>query len=327
MNSFYQTIEIGIFILKGNNMKKTLILSLLTTAITNSVNATEIYNDKGLAFEVNGDLQVQLRKKLDIGKDLNVEFDDLEIETRVDYTLTDSLAAFGQLSADYKNAGEGKTEGAELSDAFIGLTHNTVSVSIGMQDYATDDFGVEEAYEMEADSSGFDTQGTDGDDVIRVDIEQDWFTLALSTELESAGADSEGGKSYDLFATTTFNAMQLGLAYQSKADAVGADLVNTYGVSVAYDAGFATVAADYSEIDDDSTVYNIAATYKATKFIKVRVGLVGTEPVDSDSITEWYTNVTYKFPTQKKLSVFAEISDSNGAGFELGYLAGMRLKF
>jgi len=313
-------------------MKKTLMLSLLTTAIMQSVNAAEIYNDKGLSFEVNGDLQVQLRKDHEDDADLNVEFDDLEIETRVGYQLNESVDAFGQLSVDYKDAAEGKDEyGAELSDAFIGFTFrgedNSVTATIGMQDYASDDFGVEQAYEMDSDSSGFDAQGTSGDDVIRVDIEQGWLTIALSTELAAKGDSSEGGESYDVFAMASFNDIDLGLAYQSKADDVDEELVDTYGVSIEYDAGFATFGGDYSKIEDGNTVYNIASTFKASKAIKIGLGYVGTEPEDGDTINEWYTNVTYKFPTQKKLSVFAEISNSDAQGLELGYLAGVRLKF
>lgn len=310
-------------------MKKTLLLSLLTSAIINSVNAAEIYNNgEGFTYEVKGDLQIQLRKDFEQDTDLNVEFDDLELENRVNYKISDSVSAFGQLSVDFADAAEGKDEyGAELSDAFVGLKFNSVSIFVGMQDYSTDDFGVEEAYEMDSDSSGFDEQGTDGDDVIRIDFEQEMFTLSLSTELESEGADSEGGKSFDLLVMGFFADIEFAGAYQSKADVVGGDMLDTYGISITYDASFATFAADYSKIEDGNTIYNLASTFKASDSIKVGLGYVGTEPDNGDSIGEWYSNVTYKFPTQKNVRIFAEIADSNAEGLELSYLAGVRLKF
>ena len=310
-------------------MKKTLMLSLLTAGVINSANAVELYNnDQGLSYELNGDLQVQLRKDFEKDSDLNVEFDDLELENRINYQLSDSMSAFGQLSFDFADAANHKNDGgSDLSDAYLGMKYNSVSISIGMQDYATDDFGVEEAYEMNADSSGFDKQGSDGDDVIRIDLEQEYFTLSLSTDLESEGAESEGGKSYDVLASTSFNGFELVAAYQSKAEEIGADMVDTYGVSIAYDAGFATFAADYSEIEDDDTIYNLATTFKASKTVKVRLGYVATEPQSDDDTGEWYGNITYKFPEHKNVRLFAEIADTDAEGLELSYLAGMRVKF
>ncbi|MFT6470599.1 MAG: hypothetical protein ACJAZ4_001025, partial [Neptuniibacter pectenicola] len=43
-----------------------------------------------------------------------------------------------------------------------------------------------------------------------------------------------------------------------------------------------------------------------------------------------YANVVYKFPAQKNVSVFAEITnrdDDAGTDYELDVLAGMRIKF
>jgi hypothetical protein len=47
-------------------------------------------------------------------------------------------------------------------------------------------------------------------------------------------------------------------------------------------------------------------------------------------ITEWYANVTYKFPQAKNVSVFAEVANSdleeNGKEVDMGMLAGLRVK-
>ena len=47
----------------------------------------------------------------------------------------------------------------------------------------------------------------------------------------------------------------------------------------------------------------------------------------SDDVTGWYANVTYKFPTQKNVSVFAEVADTDKDNADMGFLAGMRVKF
>jgi hypothetical protein len=55
--------------------------------------------------------------------------------------------------------------------------------------------------------------------------------------------------------------------------------------------------------------------------------MLNIKPETGDDVTEWYANVTYKFPSQKNVSVFAEIADTDEDDIEIGYLAGMRLKF
>lgn len=310
-------------------MKKTLIISLITTGLLNTINAAEIYdNGKGFTYELEGDLQVQLRRDFEDNASLGIEFDDLELENYFNYQMNENMSLFGVLSLDSADAANGKSEfGTELSDAYIGLSYNNFIISIGKQDYASDDFGVEEAYEMNSDSSGFDEQGSDGDDVIFVEYEHEYFTLVASTELASEGTDSEGGKSYDVLAITSLHDLELMVAYQSKADNIGAEMIDTYGISLFYDADFATFAGDYSKIEDGSSIYNLASTFNVTDTVDVRLGYVGVEPQDSDNFGEWYTNITYQFPTQKNISLFAEVGESSEEGYGIGYLTGVRLKF
>ena len=310
-------------------MKNTLLVSLITAGMLNTVNAAEVYNnDKGFSFDIEGDLQVQLRKDFEDGANLGVDFDDLELENIFNYQINDRSNVFAVLAFDSADAANGKSDaGTELSDAYIGLSYDNFTLSIGKQDYAIDDFGVEESYEMNSDSSGFDAQGDDGDDVILVQYENDYFALIASTDLESEGTDSEGGKSYDLLAITSINNLELMAGYQSQAESIDAEMVDTYGISLFYDADFATFGADYSKVENSSAIYNLASTFKATDDVEIRLGYVGVEPEDDDNFGEWYTNVTYKFPTQKNLSIFAEIGESSEEGYGLGYLAGVRLKF
>lgn len=59
----------------------------------------------------------------------------------------------------------------------------------------------------------------------------------------------------------------------------------------------------------------------------VAIGMQNQELDGSDDVTGWYANVTYKFPTQKNVSVFAEVADTDKDNADMGFLAGMRVKF
>jgi len=61
-------------------MKKLLLAVAVSTVAAGSVNAATVYEKDGFTYKLNGDFQVQLRKK--IGDDTNeyVDFDDLELK-------------------------------------------------------------------------------------------------------------------------------------------------------------------------------------------------------------------------------------------------------
>ncbi|MCF6280751.1 MAG: porin [Candidatus Polarisedimenticolaceae bacterium] len=91
----------------------------------------------------------------------------------------------------------------------------------------------------------------------------------------------------------------------------------------------AKVLADYSDIEDVSKQYNVAVVVPVAKSTKVALGLNTLDPDASgaDTVQEWYANVTYKFPAQKNVSLFAEIGDTDEDDVDMGYLAGLRIKF
>lgn len=311
-------------------------LSLVTVGLMNTATAANIYSKNGFTYKVNGDWQVQLRDDYDKDVDLNIEFDDLEVKNHIHYELSDNLTAFGELTFDFSDAAEGENEyGNKLTYAYVGMQWYAASIAIGMQDYATDDFGIEEAYEMNSDKSAFDEQGTNGDDVIRLDIKQEFFAISLSTEIESEGSDSEDGESFDVLVSTSFKGLEVMAAYQSSAQSIDEDRIDAYGMSIAYDANFITLAADYSQIEDGNTIYNVASTINPTEALSIAVGYVVTEPDSIDDtdveISEWYTNITYKFPAQKNVRLFAEIAqtdeEDDDEELDLNYVAGIRLKF
>lgn len=308
-------------------MKKLILASAIIAATASTANAATIYEGKGLTYTLKGDWQIQLRQ--DVGDDQNpdVEFDDLELKNSVVYDLNNGIKAFGQVDFGFKDEAEDKREGSKLEEAYVGLDFGGVAVSIGKRDYATDEFGVDSQYEDTLSEDGFDAQGTSGDDLIRVDAELGAMTLIASYELDAEGESSENGESFDLFVATEMSGLELSAAYQNMKANVGSDSVDTWGIAAAYDAGVAKIAADFSSVDDVQDQYNLVGSMPVNKSTKVVLGMTNVEPEAGDDITEWYANVTYKFPTQKNVSLFAEIADTDADNADMGYLAGLRVKF
>jgi len=309
-------------------MKKLVLASAIVAAsVAGAANAATIYEKNGLTYKMKGDWQIQLRQDAGDDQNLDVEFDDLEIKNSIAYDLGNGLTAFGQLDFGFKDDAEGKRDGSKLEEAYVGLAYENVALSIGERDFGSDEFGVEAAYENTLSEDGFDSQGTHGNDVVRLDAALGAVNMIASVELESDGESSADGEVFDLFASTELNNLQLAAAYQTMKATPDADSVDTWGVSAMYDAGMVKVGADFSAIEDTADQANLVAKVAVNKSTKVAIGATNIEPEVGDDVTEWYANVTYKFPTQKNVSVFAEIADTDEDNVDAGFLTGMRIKF
>ncbi|WP_415892208.1 porin [Neptuniibacter sp. PT8_73] len=320
-------------------MKKLILASAIAALAANSATAATIYDDKGLTFKIKGDWQVQLRDNASKSKDAEVEFDDLEIKNSIAYDLGNGLTAYGQLDFGFKDEAEGKgPDGSDhLEEAYLGMKAHNMSVQVGKMDNAADDFGVEKAIEEALGKDVFDEFGSiDGDDVIRFDADFDVARVAISHELEADGEDSSNNESTEIYVEGGFEAVTLGAAFQTVKATPTSASEDIWGVSAEFDAGFATFGMDYGVSDqatsnNDVAMTNLVATFKAAKTTKVSVGYMEHDydaaNMDEEAI---YGNVTYKFPTQKNVSVFAEVThrdDDAGTDYDLDLLAGMRIKF
>lgn len=312
-------------------MKKLLLAVAVSTVAVGSVNAATVYEKDGFTYKLNGDFQIQLRKKIGDDTSEYIDFDDLELKNYVSYDLGNDMKAFGRLDFDFKDHANGKDVNEPIEEAYVGLQYNVASFSFGKQNFASDEFGIEEAYEAPLDEDQFDAVATDGDDTFRVDVELDNVYVVASYELEAEDKGGITGEFFDLFASTEFAGLVLAAAYQQHTPLL-LDSLDTYGVSVAYDFGIAKVGADYSVTDDsntdlETTLYNVAATFDVTNTTGVAIGMQNQEEDGSDDVTGYYANVTYKFPTAKNVSVFAEVADTDEDNTDMGFLAGMRVKF
>lgn len=312
-------------------MKKALLAVAVSTMAAGSVNAATLYEKDGLTYKLNGDFQVQLRKKVGDNTSEYVDYDDLELKNYVSYDLSDEMKAFGRLDFDFKDHANGKEVDEPIEEAYVGIQYDVLSISGGKQNFASDEFGIEEAYESPLDEDQFDAIATDGDDTFRVDVELDNIYLVASYELEAEGKGGEEGEFFDLFAATEIAGLSLSAAFQQHTP-IGDESLDTWGLSAGYELAVVGIAADYSVTDDgntglETTLYNVAATFDVTSSTGAAIGLQNQEEDGSEDVTGWYANVTYKFPAQKNLSVFAEVSDTDEDDTDMGYLAGMRVKF
>ena len=320
--------------------------ALVLFAFVSVAPAATVVKKDGFTYKIKGDLQIQYRKDVGIDQDTDVEYDDLEIKNYASYELGNDLKGFGGLDFGFKNAAD-KPEGTEgdedvkLEEAYLGLAYQNFSITFGKTDSAADEFGIEGAIEHPAYEDAFEGFGfEDGDDLTRIDVEIENFLIAVAHELTAESEKSDNGEFTDIFVGAEFAGFALGAAYQSHEESVGADDVDIYGVSLAYDAEVVAVAVDYSNADDgneDVSVWNIYVSAPVVKGLKVGAGysLVDySDPyeLNEDEIKAWYVNATYKFPQAKNFRVFAEVAgsdeiDASGEEYDTGFLVGARLKF
>jgi predicted porin len=325
---------------KEKKMKRMLVYTVIAMAIVSFgvVNAATIYKKDGLSYKISGDWQIQLRQDPGEDQDLDVEYDDLEIKNNIKYDLGNDLSAFGQLDFGFKNAADKSDEDANphLEEAYLGFSYKGINIYMGKTDNASDDFGIEGAYEEPISDNAFDEAGLlKGDDIVAVSAnfgsgEKSLYIVATH-EIEAESEKSAGNGTFtDISAELTFSNLTIGAAYQMYEASGSDDEKNIYGVSLAYDAGFAEFAADYSIAEDELDFWNI--------FVNVPVEIINTtfglgcqllESDDSaeDDISAWYFNATYNFPAQKNVSVIAEIADTDEEDVDMGYLIGIRIKF
>lgn len=307
-------------------MKKiALALAVSAVALSNTAAAATIYDNDGLTFKMKGDWQIQLRDNAEKAKETDVEFDDFEIKNSITYDLGKDLQAFGQLDFSFdREANDATSDSAHLEESYLGLRFASTAVRVGKMNTSADEFGVEAAYEKPfgVGEDQFERIKDAGDDVIRIDAGYAGIRFSASHEVEANDGDAAAT---DLFMRGDFDLVTVAAAFQNVDNTA-----DSWGLSASFDLGMATIGADYSVSDidgqseDDSTT-NLVAKFKATETTRVALGLVNYEKngVDNDA---WYANVSYSFPAQKNVKLFAEVSDSD-AGDEMDVLAGMQLKF
>lgn len=327
-------------------MKKVMsgaVLASLVMAAAGAQAATIVEKD-GFTYKLKGDWQIQLRQDHGEDQDLDVEFDDLELKNYISYDLTEGLKAFGELDYGFKNAAD-KGEDPHLEEAYLGMAFGDGKFVFGKTGSAADEFGVAGYKETVVEDDAFDDVGaTSGDDLLKISYDFGMAGIIAAYELNPESEHSSAnGSFYDAYVYFTTAGFTVAGAYQNfqAADAeildettgevIGmdyADDVNIYGISAEYDAEFMAIAADYSIAEDIESIWNIFVSAPVSDYtFGVGYQMTDYDADDADDVAGWYANVTYKFPTQKNVSLFAEVANSDEDNSDIGFLAGMRLKF
>ncbi len=329
-------------------MKKILCAAALAAIVVpTSANAVNLYDKDGFKFDLKGDWEIQLRQDVGDDQDLDLVFDDLELKNRAEYDLGNNMTAFGQVDFGFKKAANNSNEGdrGHLEEAYLGIGINTTSILFGKTDGAADSFGVADAKENPVGDDVFDKYGaTGGDDLIKLETKiGDMVTLIADHEIAADSSNSNNnGKFFSLYAEADVAGFAFGAAFQNfdptaVADEAGVveemEDYNMFGVSLAYDAGFVALGADYSIQEDtnstpERTITNLVVGAPLGDYIKVVAGYV---MLDSDTATEekkgWYVNFNYHLPMQKNVGFFAEIEDNDEENSDMGFLMGMKMTF
>ncbi|MFO7749693.1 MAG: porin [Desulfobacteraceae bacterium] len=322
-------------------MKKIVVGIIMASfvAVVGSSHAATVFKKNNFTYEIKGDWQIQMRQDPGKDQDMDLEYDDLEIKNKVSYDINDALSAFGELDLGFKNAADESNEDdadPHLEEAYLGFKIQDVKLFFGKTDSAGDEFGVAATYETIVADDCFDEFGAvDGDDLIGLSTKVGGMLNVYATyEIEAESEKSDhNGSFFDIYADVELQGVTLGAAYQNLEPYGSNDDTTIWGVQASYDAEFAAFGADYSVTDDaddsDETVWNLFVEVPV-KPVTIAMGYVALDYDDGredETVAGWYGNVTYKFPTAKNVSLFAEISDSDETDVDLGYLVGARLKF
>ncbi len=325
-------------------MKKILCAAALAALVVpTSANAINLYNKDGFKYDLQGDWEIQFRQDVGEDQDLDLVFDDLELKNRAEYDLGNNMTAFGQVDFGFKKAANHSNTGdrGHLEEAYLGVAVSATSILFGKADGAADSFGVADAKENPVADDVFDAFGaTGGDDLIKIETKiGDMITLIADHELAADSSNSNNnGKFFSLYAEADVAGFALGAAFQNfdptpglEADINGVERLaevedyNMFGISLAYDAGFVSVGADYSiqedtKFDPERTITNIVVGAPIGEYINIVGGYVMLESdTDTEDLNGWYVNFNYHLPMQENVGFFAEIEDNDADNSDMGF--------
>lgn len=319
-------------------MKKAMIMGILAIGTSFSATAATVYEKDGTKIDLKGDLQIQLYQKVGVDQDLKMDYDDLTVGFGAKHEMEDGRTVFGLLKMDWKKQAHGDPAAA-VDEGFIGLDFGRMSIAIGRLDWGSDSFYVDEAVEIAHDVIA--APEVSGSDSLQARLDLNWAELILSGDIK-VGDGSSAGEAYLVTNPKAARGLELGVLFQTfdpekveaveadeeagieAADAYYPDTIDTVGVRVGYTINKIAVGADFSS-NDDLDITNLAICFPITRATKMGLGYSMESTDDGDDSNTWYANVKHK--VHKNTTVFAEIGGNDEEGSDLGYLAGMQVKF
>ena len=297
-------------------------LALGLAMSANSHAYTLVPGDNGLSIELKGDYEVQLRQRKANDRNLDLEYDDLEIKVHAAQKFGNGIKIFGAVETDFKKEGDGDAN-STLDQAWMGIDFGALTVGFGKTDYATDNFSVEADYEM-GPGDGFDQFKDAGDDLIFGNFKAGDFTLYYSTDIaEGNDGEVKDESSVDLVARYKVAGFDLAVGYQDFKEDGESESIDTIGARVKTKLGGLGLGLAFTT-NDTSDQIDASLKYKLGGKLSGASGVSQVSPEGEDDITYWYTNIGQSFG---KAKVFAEIGGDNRDETDIGYLVGMRIRF
>lgn len=336
-------------------MKKTILaLAVLSAGSANA--AINAYDKDGVKVDVSAAVEVQAFKSVvntdSKGKyyneDLKLRLDDGDLALNVTAEINEELSAIATTGFKYE------AKKVENDDLFVGLQHtNFGTATIGRQTTLVDDSGISKDIEF---GLGFtDSKGeskdlflvTSGDEVVKYKLEKNnyWFGASYA-QANDASEEAKNLKSnaIDLGAGVTVGNATF-TAYIQDAESKTTDskvTQKTYQLEASYKLDSIEVATSYSDselngLDINAVKLTAAYTVENTTFA------IGSDfgQVKAASVTvkqnNYYVNVTNKLTDNVKVygelgyvdadKLVESVVKADGANIELGYVAGLEIKF
>lgn len=331
-------------------MKKVFMTGLVAVMMVGAAQAATVYEKDGTKVDIKGDVQIQLRQKVGVDKDPYVDYDDLTVGFYAKHKNDAGVTTFSHLKMDWKKQAAGEAKGA-VDEASVGLSYGPVKAHIGRIDWGSDSFYVDEAIEIAHELIA--TPDVAGHETLQVITDLDMAELILSADMEVNEGDDASGltlansgvmEAYLVTNPDKFAGLELGVLFQSyqpeeeaeegeavegedavyTGSVISPDSVDTIGARIGYKIGNVTLGADYTS-NDDLDVMNAVIKAKIVSSTSVAAGYALESPDEGDEVGTWYANVQHKFNKYSK--VFAEIGDNDAENTDLGFVAGMQVKF
>jgi predicted porin len=315
-------------------MKKTLIaLSVLVAA--GSVNAATVYQNEGFSADVFGDLEVRYAQNV-ADEEARIKAADYDFGFSASSQVSDDVTIFGTASFNGdENANSTDSSVVTVDNGFIGFSAGEVTVTAGRVVNFVDEIGVANdqtiAGLLEADTNLADKT----DQVFKTvyDAGNFYAGIAITEDSDGDNVDTDELSQVDVMAGVVVAGADIRVTYvdgkyMDGATQKDADLL---AIEAHYSIEGWDLAALYTDSSNDKVDSDAIAVSAQYTMDKTTVG-GGYSTRDTEGKTtadqaesQWYANVSYALATNA--SVYAEITDTDKKGDDMGYAVGAKLKF
>jgi predicted porin len=331
-------------------MKKTLVALAVLTAAGSANAGIDLYNDNGVNVTLSGAAEVQylqtIQKSDGPSDDAGFHLDDGDLQLNTTVAVTDKLNAVAGIGFAFES------RDVTNDELWVGFSGDFGQLTFGRQLYITDDAGIGKDYELGLEQ--VDLVQTEGNEAIKYVFDNGTFYFGATHDLDSAQADGTSGSDDFLGADGTVTDARLGARfadfdvrgyYYTAEDLSGGIDVDGFNLEAEYVMNAFAFAASYGQVEytssansaikSDVDVFEINGSYTLDKNTfalgynraDATAENGGANGKETDTIDNIYANVTHQLHSNVK--VYAELgyADGDKADYDMGYLAGMEVKF